>query len=93
VTRCQGVSLRRSGCVVSVPLVCRSLAAGSKWTREDLLDQELPIIAAAALSASEALPCAGNALSSDKLISADRDLFFGAIRARPSRSPFACGPQ
>ena len=75
-TRCQGVFLHSSGCVVSVPLVCRLLAAWSKWSREDLSDQELPIIVAA-LSASESLPCTGNALSSARLIRVDRDLFFG----------------
>jgi hypothetical protein len=61
VTRCQGVFLHSSGCVRSVPLMCRSLAAGSKWAREDLSDQELPIIGAAR-NAPEALPCVGNAL-------------------------------
>ena len=75
-TRCQGVFLHSSGCVVGVPLMCRSLAAWSEWAREDLSDQELPIIGAA-LSASESLPCVGNALSSAKLISADRNLSFG----------------
>ena len=75
-TRCQGVSLHRSGCAVSVPLVCRSLATWGKWAREDLSDQELPIIDAA-LSMSESLPCKGSALSSAKLISADHDLIFG----------------
>jgi hypothetical protein len=76
VTRCQGVSLHSPGCAVSVPLVCRSLGASSKREREDLSDQELPIIGAAR-NASEALPCKGNALSPAKLISADLDLFFG----------------
>ena len=76
VTRCQGVFLHSSGCVVSLPLVCRLLAAWSKWSREALSDQELPIIVAA-LSASESLPCTGNALSSARLIRVDRDLFFG----------------
>ena len=75
-TWCQGVSLHRSGCAVSVPLVCRSLATWGKWAREDLSDQELPIIDAA-LSMSESLPCKGSALSSAKLISADHDLIFG----------------
>jgi hypothetical protein len=76
VTRSQGVFLHSPGCVVSVPLVCRSLGASSKRAREDLSDQELPIIDVAR-NASEALPCEGSALSSAKLISADRDLFFG----------------
>jgi len=76
VTRCQGVFLHSPGCAVSVPLMCRSLEVLSKCAREDLSDQELPIIGAT-LSATEALPCSGSALSSAKLISADRDLFFG----------------
>jgi hypothetical protein len=74
--RCQGVSLHSSGCVVSVPLVCRSLGTSSKRAREDLSDQGLPIIVVVR-NASEALPCAGSALSSTKLKRADRGSFVG----------------
>jgi hypothetical protein len=81
VTRCQGVSLHSPGCVVSVPLACRSLGASSKRAREDLSDQGLPIIGAV-LGASEALPCVGNALSSIKLNSADRGSPIGGANVR-----------
>src|SRR5262249_57798913 len=59
-TRCQGEFLHSSSCVGSVPLVCRSRSIPIGWAREDLSDQELPIIGAA-LSAWKSLPCAGNA--------------------------------
>jgi hypothetical protein len=76
--RCQGLSLHSSGCVVSVPLECRSLGASSKRAREDLSDQGLPIIDFAR-NASEALPCRGSALSSTKINNADRVSFIGAM--------------
>jgi len=75
VTRCQGVFLHGPGCVVSVPLVCRSLAARLIRAREDLSDQQLPIIEIAR-NALEALPWAGNALSSTKLKTPVRDSLF-----------------
>jgi hypothetical protein len=61
-TRGQGEFLHSAGCVGCVPLVCRLLAVGSKCAREDLSDQELPIIGLM-LSARKSLPCTGNALS------------------------------
>jgi hypothetical protein len=76
VTRCQGVSLHSPGCVVSVPLVCRLLAGRKVRAREDLSDQELPIIGVA-LIVSEALPCIGNALSSIALQCVGRGLLVG----------------
>src|SRR5262249_60733095 len=60
VTRCQGEFLHNSGCVASVPLVCRSRSIRIEWAREDLSDKELPIMGAA-LSARKSLPCASNA--------------------------------
>jgi hypothetical protein len=65
VTRCQGGFLHITGCVLGVPLVCRSLAGRRVRVREDLSDQGLPIIEIAR-TASEALPCEGNALISDE---------------------------
>jgi hypothetical protein len=56
--------------------VCRSFAVRREWAREDLSDQGLPIIGAT-VSASEALPCEGSALSSTKLTEAGRDSFIG----------------
>jgi hypothetical protein len=55
---------------------CRSLARWSKWAREDLSDQGLPIIEIAR-TASEALPCRGIALSSANLKSAGRGSLIG----------------